>query len=45
MDPQENLFIQQNLEKLQDEASSFWLGLYKTHEGERILIFMQFPTI
>uniref|UniRef100_A0A7N8YK80 Mannose receptor C-type 1 n=1 Tax=Mastacembelus armatus TaxID=205130 RepID=A0A7N8YK80_9TELE len=33
-DPQEDHFIQQNLELLQDEAKSFWIGLYKTHEGE-----------
>lgn len=33
-DPQESLFIQQNLELLQDGAKSFWIGLYKTHEGE-----------
>lgn len=32
-DPQEGLFIQQNLELLQDGAKSFWIGLYKTHEG------------
>uniref|UniRef100_A0A3Q3K6M4 C-type lectin domain-containing protein n=1 Tax=Monopterus albus TaxID=43700 RepID=A0A3Q3K6M4_MONAL len=33
-DPEEGKFIQQNLEILQDEAKSFWIGLYKTHEGE-----------
>ncbi|XP_035511844.1 macrophage mannose receptor 1 [Morone saxatilis] len=33
-DPQEGAFIQQNLELLQDSAKSFWIGLYKTHEGE-----------
>ncbi|KAK9527635.1 hypothetical protein VZT92_014181 [Zoarces viviparus] len=33
-DPQESLFIQQNLELLQDGAKSFWIGLYKTREGE-----------
>ncbi|XP_010742418.3 macrophage mannose receptor 1 [Larimichthys crocea] len=33
-DPQESQFIQQNLELLQDGAKSFWIGLYKTHEGE-----------
>uniref|UniRef100_A0A4W6CH01 Macrophage mannose receptor 1 n=1 Tax=Lates calcarifer TaxID=8187 RepID=A0A4W6CH01_LATCA len=33
-DPQEGLFIQQNLELLQDGAKTFWIGLYKTHEGE-----------
>ncbi|XP_058500083.1 macrophage mannose receptor 1 [Solea solea] len=33
-DPQEGLFIQQNLELLHDVAKSFWTGLYKTHEGE-----------
>nr|XP_020442059.1 macrophage mannose receptor 1-like [Monopterus albus] len=31
-DPEEGKFIQQNLEILQDEAKSFWIGLYKTHE-------------
>uniref|UniRef100_A0A3Q3VSG6 Macrophage mannose receptor 1 n=1 Tax=Mola mola TaxID=94237 RepID=A0A3Q3VSG6_MOLML len=34
VDPQESLFIKQNLELLQDNAQSFWIGLYKTHEGE-----------
>lgn len=33
-DPQEGMFIQQNLELLQDGAKSFWIGLYKSHEGE-----------
>ncbi|XP_034428557.1 macrophage mannose receptor 1 isoform X2 [Hippoglossus hippoglossus] len=33
-DPQEGLFIQQNLEMLQDGAKTFWIGLFKTHEGE-----------
>lgn len=33
-DPQEGWFIQQNLELLQDGAKTFWIGLYKTHEGE-----------
>ncbi|KAF0027993.1 hypothetical protein F2P81_019080 [Scophthalmus maximus] len=33
-DPQEGLFIQQNLELLQDGAKTFWIGLFKTHEGE-----------
>ncbi|XP_029313971.1 macrophage mannose receptor 1 [Cottoperca gobio] len=33
-DPQENLFLQQNLELMQDGATSFWIGLIKTHEGE-----------
>ncbi|KAM7369802.1 hypothetical protein PAMP_011093 [Pampus punctatissimus] len=32
-DPHEGLFIQQNLELLHDEARSFWIGMYKTHEG------------
>uniref|UniRef100_A0AAQ4QFA2 Mannose receptor C-type 1 n=1 Tax=Gasterosteus aculeatus aculeatus TaxID=481459 RepID=A0AAQ4QFA2_GASAC len=32
-DPQESLFIQQNLQLLHDEAKSFWIGLYKTDEG------------
>lgn len=34
-DPQESHFIQQNLELLQDDARTFWIGLYKTHEGEK----------
>lgn len=33
-DPQEGQFIQQNLELLQDGAKTFWIGLYKNHEGE-----------
>ncbi len=33
-DPQEALFIQNNLELLQDGAKTFWIGLYKSHEGE-----------
>nr|XP_019942865.1 PREDICTED: macrophage mannose receptor 1 [Paralichthys olivaceus] len=33
-DPQEGRFIQQNLELLQDGAKTFWIGLFKTHEGE-----------
>ncbi|XP_068437743.1 macrophage mannose receptor 1 [Clinocottus analis] len=33
-DPQEGLFIEQNVEVLQDVAKSFWIGLYKTHRGE-----------
>ncbi|XP_062297513.1 macrophage mannose receptor 1 [Scomber scombrus] len=33
-DPQESLFIQHNVEILQDSAKSFWIGMYKTHEGE-----------
>ena len=36
-DPQEGIFIQQNLELLQDGAKSFWIGLFKTHEGEQSL--------
>ncbi|KAM9712648.1 macrophage mannose receptor 1 isoform 1-T1 [Menidia menidia] len=31
-DPSEGLFMQQNLELLQDGAKSFWIGLYKSHE-------------
>lgn len=34
-DPTEGQFIQKNLELLQDGAKTFWIGLYKTHEGER----------
>lgn len=37
-DPQEGLFIQQNLELLQDGAKTFWIGLFKTHEGEHDLL-------
>ncbi|XP_040922110.1 macrophage mannose receptor 1 [Toxotes jaculatrix] len=33
-DPQEGQFIQQNVELLQDSAKTFWIGLYKTHDGE-----------
>ncbi|XP_049605767.1 macrophage mannose receptor 1 [Syngnathus scovelli] len=33
-DPQESLFIQQNLDVLQDSAKSFWIGLYKTHDSQ-----------
>ncbi|XP_061614123.1 macrophage mannose receptor 1 isoform X1 [Phyllopteryx taeniolatus] len=33
-DPQESLFIQQNLELLQDGAKNFWIGLYKTHNSQ-----------
>ncbi|XP_034562096.1 macrophage mannose receptor 1 [Notolabrus celidotus] len=33
-DRQEATFIQQNVHLLQDSAKSFWIGLYKTHEGE-----------
>ncbi|XP_034003884.1 macrophage mannose receptor 1 [Trematomus bernacchii] len=33
-DHQEALFIQQYLELLHDDARSFWIGLFKSHEGE-----------
>ncbi|XP_008296580.1 macrophage mannose receptor 1 [Stegastes partitus] len=33
-DPSESAFIQQNLELLQDGAKTFWIGLYKSHEGK-----------
>nr|XP_057915903.1 macrophage mannose receptor 1 [Doryrhamphus excisus] len=33
-DPQESLFIQQNLELLQDGAKNFWIGMYKSHESQ-----------
>lgn len=33
-DPQESLFIQQNLELLHDGAKWFWSGLYKNHDSE-----------
>nr|XP_061795005.1 macrophage mannose receptor 1-like [Nerophis lumbriciformis] len=32
-DPDEQAFIQSNLEMFQDSHSSFWIGLYKTHKG------------
>lgn len=38
VDPQESLFIAQNVEFLQDSARSFWIGLYKNHEGEHKVI-------
>lgn len=34
-DPQESEFIHENLELFQDSSKSFWIGLYKTNEGER----------
>ncbi|XP_070709201.1 macrophage mannose receptor 1 [Pempheris klunzingeri] len=33
-DPQESLFIKQNLEILEDSAKSFWIGLFKSLNGE-----------
>lgn len=41
-DPQESLFITQNVERLQDGAKSFWIGLYKNHEGESGSVFCKF---
>lgn len=38
VDPQESLFIEHNVEFLQDSARSFWIGLYKNHEGEHQVI-------
>lgn len=38
VDPQESLFIEHNVEFLQDSAKSFWIGLYKNHEGEHKVI-------
>lgn len=38
VDPQESLFIEQNVEFLQDSARDFWIGLYKNHEGEHKVI-------
>ncbi|XP_059201160.1 macrophage mannose receptor 1-like [Centropristis striata] len=32
-DPDEQQFIQSNVEIFQDSHSSFWIGLYKTHKG------------
>lgn len=34
MDPQESVFIQQNIDLLKDSAPSFWIGLYKNHDGK-----------
>lgn len=36
MDPQENVFIQHNIELLKDSVPSFWIGLYKNHDGKGI---------
>lgn len=33
-DPAEAQFIQQNLEILQDESKSFWIGMYQNNKGE-----------
>lgn len=33
-DPQEGAFIHENLELFRDSSKIFWIGLYKTHEGE-----------
>lgn len=33
-DSQESGFIHENLELFQDSSKTFWIGLYKTHEGE-----------
>lgn len=33
-DPVEETFIQQSIELLQDSAKSFWIGLYKSHDGK-----------
>lgn len=32
-DPAELMFIQKNLELLEDGAKTFWIGLYKSHDG------------
>ncbi|XP_037131941.1 macrophage mannose receptor 1b isoform X2 [Syngnathus acus] len=32
-DPEEQTFIQSNVEVFHDSHSSFWIGLYKTHKG------------
>ncbi|XP_047205018.1 macrophage mannose receptor 1 [Girardinichthys multiradiatus] len=37
-DPVEGAFIHKNLELLQDEAKSFWIGLYKSHDDEWLWI-------
>uniref|UniRef100_A0A8C9WMS0 Macrophage mannose receptor 1 n=1 Tax=Scleropages formosus TaxID=113540 RepID=A0A8C9WMS0_SCLFO len=37
-DPLEANFIQQNLEILQDSTRSFWIGMYKTHNGQWLWI-------
>ncbi|KAM6977347.1 macrophage mannose receptor 1 [Aplochiton taeniatus] len=33
-DPLEGQFIQQNLDILQESSKAFWIGMYKSHEGE-----------
>ncbi|XP_056155303.1 macrophage mannose receptor 1 [Lampris incognitus] len=33
-DAHESQFIQENVDLLQDSTKSFWIGLYKSHEGE-----------
>uniref|UniRef100_A0A8C7Y9T5 Mannose receptor, C type 1a n=1 Tax=Oryzias sinensis TaxID=183150 RepID=A0A8C7Y9T5_9TELE len=33
-DPAEAMFIQKNLELLEDGAKTFWIGLYKSHDDE-----------
>ena len=32
-DPAEGYFIQQSLELIVDDSSSFWIGMYFNHEG------------
>lgn len=34
VDPQEAVFLEHNVELLKDGAPSFWIGLYKNHDGE-----------
>lgn len=34
LDSQESIFIQHNIDLLKDSAPSFWIGLYKNHEGK-----------
>lgn len=33
-DPVESQFIRQNLEILQDEVNSFWIGMHRSHTGQ-----------
>lgn len=37
-DPAESHFIQESIEQLQDSTKSFWIGLHKSNEGQRLLL-------
>lgn len=39
-DPAEERFIQQNIELLQDGAKTFWIGLYKSHDGRNNYVYL-----